>query len=195
MFSKTSFSIFIVGIFVFGFAFLSQPQSASAGAAATGLGCCITNGNQCNPNCGFQGQSCQRDFGLFGNSPCPTDESGSGSCGGINPTNKGCFIEGFTCFQVENNVGECQEAGGGGECQEPANCPVSNDTTCFDRTCDQAGNCGFVGTGDPSCERADPTGPITIIPTMGQWGMLLAAVVLGIFAIIRLRSIKDSELS
>jgi len=40
-----------------------------------------------------------------------------------------------------------------------------------------------------------PTGSTVIIPTMGQWGMLLVAVVLGIFAIIRLRSIKDSELS
>jgi len=39
-----------------------------------------------------------------------------------------------------------------------------------------------------------PSGPIVIIPTMGQWGMVIASVILGFFAIIRLRRIKDSEL-
>jgi len=39
-----------------------------------------------------------------------------------------------------------------------------------------------------------PSGPTVIIPTMGQWGMVIASVILGFFAIIRLRRIKDSEL-
>ncbi len=194
MFSKTSFSIFLVGIFLFGFAFLVQPQSASAGVVPTGLGCCVNNGNNCNPGCGSEGDECFRDFDQRGNGPCPTDQMGSGSCGGDPATNVGCFIEGLVCFQVTDNKGECREQSGGG-CNIADDCPVSNDPTCFDRVCESS-TCGFVGTGDPSCEPADPTGTTgtTIIPTMGQWGMLLAAVVLGFFAILRLRSIKDSEI-
>jgi len=191
MFSKTSFSLFIIGLFVFGFAFLSQPQSAFAGPP-TGLGCCITNGNQCNPSCGSITESCFRDFDAMGNGPCQTDQQGSGSCGGFNPTNVGCFIEGFECLQVANNVGECQQASGSG-CDVAEECPVSNDPTCFDRVCENQ-SCGFVATGDSSCEAITP-GPTTIIPTMGQWGMIIAAFALGIFAIIRLRSVKDSKLS
>ncbi|HSG30320.1 MAG TPA: IPTL-CTERM sorting domain-containing protein [Thermodesulfobacteriota bacterium] len=38
------------------------------------------------------------------------------------------------------------------------------------------------------------TGPITIIPTMGQWGIVIATILLGFFAVIRLRRVKDSEL-
>lgn len=37
-----------------------------------------------------------------------------------------------------------------------------------------------------------PSGPIVIIPTMGQWGMIFATIILGIFAVIRLRR-KVSE--
>jgi len=44
------------------------------------------------------------------------------------------------------------------------------------------------------CEAPPPSGPVVIIPTMGQWGMVIASVILGFFAIIRLRRIKDSEL-
>jgi len=46
-----------------------------------------------------------------------------------------------------------------------------------------------------SCNGSTPTPePIVIIPTMGQWGMIIATILLGFFAIIRLRRIKDSEL-
>jgi len=41
-------------------------------------------------------------------------------------------------------------------------------------------------------EPEPPSGPIVIIPTMGQWGMIFAAIVLGMFAVIRLRK-KASE--
>jgi len=51
--------------------------------------------------------------------------------------------------------------------------------------------CPCVAVAPPS---APPSGPIAIIPTMGQWGMIIASVILGFFAIIRLRRIKDSEL-
>ena len=193
MFSKTSFSLFIIGLFVFGFAFLSQPQSASAGTGPS-LGCCINPGGNCNPGCGSEGDDCFRNFTEMGNGPCQTDQGGN-TCGGLDPENVGCFIVGMTCLQVANNKGECVPPGEvpdpPEECDVVGDCDVHPDPDCFDRVCEE-NLCGFVATGDPSCE---PAGPVTIIPTMGQWGMIIAVVFLGIFAIIRLRSIKDSELS
>ena len=38
-----------------------------------------------------------------------------------------------------------------------------------------------IGTGEP------PSGPLVIIPTMGQWGMIIATILLGFFAIAALR--------
>jgi len=81
------------------------------------------------------------------------------------------------------------------DCIEDADC--TTEVICFDGTC-PAGVCVFKfdETNDPSCETAErAAGPVTIIPTMGQWGMIIAAAFLGIFAIIRLRSRKDSELN
>jgi len=67
---------------------------------------------------------------------------------------------------------------------------ICTDDLCITQLCQNP----FDGSNDITCDPPPPSGTV-IIPTMGQWGMLLAAVVLGIFAIIRLRSIKDSELS
>ncbi len=44
------------------------------------------------------------------------------------------------------------------------------------------------------CPQPAPSGPTVIVPTMGQWGMIFTAIILGLFAIQRLRSVKDSEL-
>jgi len=38
-----------------------------------------------------------------------------------------------------------------------------------------------------------PIAPVVIIPTMGQWGMIFATVLLGFFAVRMLRNRKDSE--
>lgn len=49
---------------------------------------------------------------------------------------------------------------------------------------------------DTTCSNVEcpqPAPPV-IVPTMGQWAMVLAAMVLGLFGILRLRNIKDSEL-
>jgi len=37
------------------------------------------------------------------------------------------------------------------------------------------------------CEAPPPSGPIVIIPTMGQWGMIIATILLGFFAVFALR--------
>jgi len=41
-------------------------------------------------------------------------------------------------------------------------------------------------------EPEPPSGPIVIIPTMSQWGMIFATIILGMFAVLRLRR-KASE--
>jgi len=52
----------------------------------------------------------------------------------------------------------------------------------------------FNGSVDAvSCTIAPPSGPIVIIPTMGQWGMIMATILIGFFAIRMLRNRKDSE--
>jgi len=44
--------------------------------------------------------------------------------------------------------------------------------------------------GEPPPE--PPSGPIVIIPTMGQWGMIIALIILGFFAVIALRRRTES---
>lgn len=186
---KNVLFIFIFCILVSGFMLLSSSQRAFAGVVPTGLGCCVNNGGNCNPGCGSEGDSCFRDFTAMGNAPCPTEQVSS--CGGLDPTNVGCFIKGFTCFQVTNNTGECRPAGAGAECEVASTCP-DPDPTCLTPVC-ESGTCGLVATGDPSCLVLSLP-PATVIPTLGQWGMIAATVLLGFFAILRLRSRKDSEI-
>jgi hypothetical protein len=42
------------------------------------------------------------------------------------------------------------------------------------------------------CGEAPPSGPVVIIPTMSEWGMIFATIILGMFAVLRLRR-KVSE--
>jgi len=37
-----------------------------------------------------------------------------------------------------------------------------------------------------------PSGPVAIIPTMGQWGMIIATILFGFFAIAALRKRRES---
>ena len=63
--------------------------------------------------------------------------------------------------------------------EENDTCPgVPNDSNCAEgEICELAtGNC-----------IEPPSGPIVIIPTMGQWGMIFASIILGIFAVVALR--------
>jgi len=64
---------------------------------------------------------------------------------------------------------------------------------------DECGEGGgtYIGDGvscepNPCVEEGPPSGPIAIIPTMGQWGMIIASVILGFFAIIALRKRTES---
>lgn len=42
------------------------------------------------------------------------------------------------------------------------------------------------------CPIGPPSGPTVIVPTMGQWGMILAAIILGLFAVLKLRRRTES---
>jgi len=115
---KLVLSLVLIGIIAVGFSL----QDAIAQP-----GCCITNGNQCSPGCGPQGTSCQR---ASEGPQCVT------------------FVEGESCYQVENNLGECQPIG----C-----CETSGGT--FIQTTE--GTCEFNGgtyLNDGACMPPPPTG-------------------------------------
>jgi len=191
MLSKTSFSLFVIGLFVFGVGLLIQPQSASAGAVV--MGCCINNSGNCAGGCGSEASNCQTE--QLGS--CPNEEETAENCNGVLDLVR-CFVPGGVCNQDTNTKGTCSEGPPTDPqgCQDAGECP-NLDPECVDAVCTD-GNCSTTpregSDENPNCN-PPPAAPTAIIPTMGQWGMLLAAMVLGIFAIIRLRSLKDSELS
>jgi hypothetical protein len=190
MFSKTSLSLFVVGIFIFGLSVLSLPERASAGAA---LGCCINKSNNC-VMCGTGESSCQTEQ----NGSCP-EVTTAENCDGTQDLN-GCFVPGAVCFQATNNEGTCGEAPAEPDCTEDADCgpggEFDDDDICTVDTCEANGVCShtFDGSLDESCIAPPPLGPLTIIPTMGQWGMLIATILLGLFAVRILMSRKDSDI-
>jgi len=38
-----------------------------------------------------------------------------------------------------------------------------------------------------------PQGPIVIVPTLNEWGLIFTALIIGIYAVIRLKTKKGSE--
>jgi len=83
---------------------------------------------------------------------------------------------------------------------DPGPGPVDDPGACClpDGSCEDGTSISCVGVGDfqgdmSTCSTVECTQP-SGVPTMGQWGMVLASVVLGFFAILRLRKLKDSEL-
>jgi len=75
-------------------------------------------------------------------------------------------------------------------CENPGPASMcSNDFDVEDDVC----FCGLDENAlDPRC--FTPSGPLVIIPTMGQWGMIIATILLGFFAVYRLIRMKDSEI-
>jgi len=70
-------------------------------------------------------------------------------------------------------------------CLPDGSCEDSNSLSCI---------AGFQGT-ETTCSTVEcpQPAPTVVVPTMGQWGMVLAAMVLGLFAIFRLIRMKDLE--
>jgi len=58
---------------------------------------------------------------------------------------------------------------------------TSGDVTVIGQTVECIDAIAFGPTPEP------PSGPIVIIPTMGEWGMIIATILLGFFAIVALR--------
>ena len=72
-----------------------------------------------------------------------------------------------------------------------------------DGSCEDGTSISCVGVGDfqgdetecssVECPQPAPTAPTVIVPTMGQWGMIFSALLLGFYAVLRLRKRKGSE--
>ena len=111
------------------------------------------------------------------------------------------FFEGDTCTpnpcdDPPDSIGDC--------CVDH----ITEDTTgcdnseCEDTVCAVDGFCCIVNWDDKCASEAqelcgslcsEPAGPVTIVPTMGQWGMILATIILGatgVFAIVRERNLN-----
>jgi len=109
-----------------------------------------------------------------------------------------CFVEGGFCSQATNILGVCSDdpVGDPPDCSTAEDCegdtsdPLCTEFACTSSLCVEVP----LEVPDSSCFPPDAPVGITIIPTLGQWGMILASIVLGFFAILRLRSRKDSEI-
>ena len=93
----------------------------------------------------------------------------------------GCFIVSlFLFFRLDANAGAAMCSFEG--------CSISEEL-CL-TACSVEG--GVEGTpcewcGDFCADSCPTTGPATIIPTMGQWGMIIASILLGFFAVFAIR--------
>jgi len=83
----------------------------------------------------------------------------------------------------ECTIDVCESPGEEGGCAEPVF--DEEDDFCFCRE-----NPDDI---DRGCAEAPiETGPVVIIPTMGQWGMIIATIILGFFAVYALRRRTES---
>jgi len=203
---------FVLSVLVFGLVLFLLPGNSHAG---TFVGCCITNGGQCSPSCGPAGSSCQRDFPHI--NPCNgtiIDISVAEQCGddeAPGAVTDNCFVSGAVCFQYDNSVAGCLPA-------PPTPTPTPTPTVtpsvtptppppcfpnencetediCFVGECNVSGNfCVF----SPNPEEADNPvcnpAPTAVVPTLSQWGMIIAVLVIGFFAVIRLWIKRDSDI-
>lgn len=95
-----------------------------------------------------------------------------------------CVIDGVGDCCSEHGTTGCEDS----ECQstvcdiDPFCCFVEWDNICVEEAEDLCGDLCAV------------SGPVAVVPTMGQWGMVIASIILGFFAVIRLWRIRDSEI-
>lgn len=178
----------LVGVFM-----LLSPVKANAGT--NGLGCCINNSPSGNcVQCGTEDDSCQTEqVGA-----CPDIIEDPSLCGGEGGE-RGCFVPGAVCFQDDVNTGICGEPPAEPECEEDADCQEGEGgfdaDICTDDFCSEAGVCAsvFDGTNDPElC--VPPTPVAAVVPTLSQWGIIIATIVIGFFAVMMLWKKRDSEI-
>jgi len=77
--------------------------------------------------------------------------------------------------------------------------PVIDPGACClpDGSCEDGTSISCVGVGDfqgdmSECSNVECPQPLSV-PTIGQWGMILSALLLGFYAVLRLRKRKGSE--
>ena len=99
-----------------------------------------------------------------------------------------------------------QEICTGGFCSALSACPPGVVDGCVTRndSCDEENDVCVDFPDDSQCAEGEicdidtgdcitpPSGPIVIIPTMGQWGMIIATIFLGFFAVFALRRRTES---
>jgi len=73
-------------------------------------------------------------------------------------------------------------------CFPDGSCEDSNSLSCIAGFQGAETTCSTV-----ECPQPAPTAPTVIVPTMGQWGMIFSALLLGFYAVFRLRKRKGSE--
>jgi len=164
-------SIFVLcGLFFVLFAVNSNAGTLGACCVNVPSGECIfaNNESECNMGGGFFFASSTCD-----ENPCDEPIDGTGDCcmdstSGDMPT-----------FTTGCNNSECELA----VCQEEAFCClVFWDDTCVDKAEQLCGNL---------CSGETP-GPQVIVPTMGQWGIIISIALLGFFAVFVLRKRKHN---
>ena len=110
------------------------------------------------------------------------------------------FFEGETC---EPNPCEAPPDSTGDCCMDTVEGDTTgcNDSECEATVCAQDGFCCLVDWDSICISEAEslcgnlcsggPSGPIAVVPTMGQWGMIISTVLLGFFAVIALRRKRE----
>ena len=126
--------------------------------------------------------------------------SQAGTVGDANCLAEECQANRDDCLACSDGGTECWWTGtfdDVGDCRNPGACCYSDGAGL---SCEVMNglDCGLGLDGEwfegSSCEEISCGGPVTIVPTMGQWGIILASIVLGtigVIAIIRERNLKE----
>lgn len=192
------------------------PSSGDCCDAHGGTGC---NDSECETTvCETYGFCCDVTWDLIcvdyafnlcgdlcmGDSPLPPGACCSGVDDCSIATIAECQSEGG--FALQPSTTDCEPnpciVDGTGDCCSEHNSTGCETSECQQTVCAQDAFCCFVEWDNICVEEAQDlcgglceiSGPVAIVPTMGQWGMVIASILLGFFGIIRLWRIKDSEI-
>jgi len=151
--------------------------------------------------CTFLGEMDHRTRGLAFD--CGVEPPTGACCSGVDTCT---ILTEFTCSETNSDFYQ----GDGTVCQPNPCIPDSTDDCCSTHQstgCDSSVCQDIVCAVDDLCCQSDwdslcvqeaeelcgnecvepPSGPVVIIPTMGQWGMIFASIILGIFAVFAIR--------
>ena len=160
------------------------PDKSYAGVPdANMIGCCLDIEGNCSGGCENNEAGCA----TLENSSC---DGTIYELADFELCEDDCFAIGAVCVQ----------GGSGGSCEFPPSgidCTVASedcgelsisDEDCFTAGCALSSCVESPLEEQPdSCSETETAGPTVIVPTMSQWGMIFASLILGIAAVITLR--------